>query len=113
MPANDPSRGLAEPVLLARPTPWGVRLVLNRPAVLNALSGDLVTALVAAFDAAEADPDVRVIVLEGAGRAFSSGYDLTEEAAGPVAGPVAWRALLAADIAATLRILDCPKPVIA
>jgi enoyl-CoA hydratase len=113
MPASDASPEPAGPVLLARPTPWGVRLVLNRPAKLNALSGELVSALVAAFDAAEADPDVRVIVLEGAGRAFSSGYDLTEEAEGPVAGPVAWRALLAVDIAATLRVLDCPKPVIA
>ena len=67
----------------------------------------------AALDAAAADPAVRVIVLEGAGRAFSSGYDLGEEVEGGVDGPVQWRALLAADVAATLRILDCPKPVIA
>jgi enoyl-CoA hydratase len=95
------------------PTPWGVRLVLDRPEKLNALSGGLVAELVAAIDVAEADPDVRVVVLQGAGRAFCSGYDLTEEAEGGIGGPVAWRALLAADVAATLRLLDCPKPVIA
>jgi enoyl-CoA hydratase len=111
----DPDRAtpVAEPVLLTRPMPWGVRLTLNRPAKLNALSDALVRALVDALDAAIADPVGRVIVIEGAGRAFSSGYDLTEEVDGGVDGPVAWRALLAADVAATLRILDCPKPVIA
>jgi enoyl-CoA hydratase len=90
-----------------------VRIVLDRPAKLNALSGPLVAELMAALDAAVADPAVRVIVLEGAGRAFSSGYDLGEEVEGGVEGPVQWRSLLAADVAATLRILDCPKPVIA
>ncbi len=101
-----------EPVLLTAPTPWGVRLTLNRPAKLNALSGEMVAALDAALVAAAADPEVRVVVIEGAGRAFSSGYDLTE--GGEVSpGPVAWRAALAADVAATLRILDFPKPVIA
>ena len=102
-----------EPVLLTTATPWGVRLTLNRPAKLNALNGPLMAGLLAALDAAEADPEVRVIVLEGAGRAFSSGYDLTEEAEGGVGGPVQWRGLLAADVAATLRFLDSPKPVIA
>ena len=102
-----------EPLLLTTATPWGVRLTLNRPAKLNALNGPLVTALVTALDAAEADDRVRVIVLEGAGRAFCSGYDLTEEAEGGVGGPVQWRELLAADVAATLRFLDSPKPVIA
>ncbi len=101
------------PLVLTTPAPWGVRLTLNRPAKLNALSGPLVQAMVAALDAAAADPDVRVIVLEGAGRAFSAGYDLTEEVEGGVHGPVAWRELLAADVAATLHILDLPKPVIA
>jgi enoyl-CoA hydratase len=102
-----------EPVVLTRTAPWGVRLVLNRPAKLNALSGELVDALSAAVDAAAADPTVRVIAIEGAGRAFSSGYDLTEEAEGEAPSPVRWRELLAADVAATLKILDCPKPVIA
>ena len=101
------------PVLLTTITPWGVRLTLNRPAKLNALSSELVAALDTAVAAAADDPEVRVIVLEGAGRAFSSGYDLTEEAEGGIAGPVAWRDALAVDVAATLRILDCPKPVIA
>jgi enoyl-CoA hydratase len=103
----------AEPVLLRHTTPWGVRLTLNRPAKLNALSNELVAALVAAVEAAEADPAVRVIVIEGAGRAFSAGYDLTEETEGGVHGPVEWRALLAVDVAATLRVVDCAKPVIA
>jgi enoyl-CoA hydratase/carnithine racemase len=102
-----------EAVLLTTKTPWGVRLTLNRPDKLNALNGAMVAALMTALDAAEADPDVRVIVLAGAGRAFSSGYDLTEEAEGTIGGPVEWRDLLAADVAATLRFLDSPKPVIA
>src|SRR5947208_3660085 len=102
-----------EPVLLSRATSWGVRLLLNRPAKLNALNGALVEALSAAVAAATAEPRVRVIVIEGAGRAFCSGYDLTEEAEGDVPGPVRWRELLAADVATTLQILDCPKPVIA
>jgi enoyl-CoA hydratase len=101
------------PVLRTTRTDWGVRLVLDRPAKLNALNGPLVHALLEALDAAEADPDVRVIVLEGAGRAFCSGYDLTEEAGSEIGGPVAWRDLLAADVAATLRFLESPKPVIA
>ena len=104
---------MPEPVLLRRTMPWGVRLTLNRPAKLNALSGELVRALVVAIDDATADDDVRVIVLEGAGRAFSAGYDLTEEAEAGTLGPVGWRELLAADVAATLHVLDCPKPVIA
>jgi enoyl-CoA hydratase len=101
------------PVLSTVATSWGVRLVLDRPAKLNALNGELVAALTGALDAAEADPEVRVVVIEGAGRAFCAGYDLTEEAEGAIAGPAAWRDVLAADVAATLRLLDSPKPVIA
>lgn len=113
MTDRPPPQAAGPTVLRTTATPWGVRIELHRPDKLNALSGPLVAALVAAIDAAEADPGVRVIVLQGAGRAFCAGYDLTEEAEGGVAGPVAWRELLAADVAATLRLLDCPKPVIA
>jgi enoyl-CoA hydratase/carnithine racemase len=102
-----------EPVLRTERTPWGVRLIMDRPTKLNALDSRLVAALLAALDAAEADADVRVIALAGAGRAFCSGYDLTEEAESSIGGPVAWRELLAADVAMTLRFLDSPKPIIA
>ena len=104
---------MADPILLTERMPWGVRLTLNRPDKLNALSGELVEALSGAVDEAAADADVRVIALAGAGRAFCSGYDLSEEAGGDIHGPVAWRDVLAADVAATLKLLDCPKPVIA
>jgi enoyl-CoA hydratase len=107
------SCSMAESVLLTERTSWGVRLTLNRPEKLNALSADLVRALSAAIEQAAADPEVRVIALCGAGRAFCAGYDLEEEASGDIGGPVAWRDLLAADVAVTLKLLDCPKPVIA
>ncbi len=104
---NEPE---AEPVLLRQPTAWGVRLILNRPAKLNAISHELREALSAAVEAAAADPAVRVVVIEGAGRAFCSGYDLSE-AWPPTAW--AWREVLAEDVAAMLAIWRCPKPVIA
>src|SRR5512145_227280 len=51
-------------------------LTLNRPDKLNAINAAMIDGLGRALDAAEADDDVRVIVLAGAGRAFSSGFDL-------------------------------------
>lgn len=53
------------------------RITLNRPDVLNAIDGDLPDELAACVAEANADPDVHVIVLGGAGRAFCAGYDLT------------------------------------
>lgn len=100
----------AEPVLLIEPTSWGVRLTLNRPAKLNAISHELREALTAAIAAAVADEAVRVIVIAGAGRAFCSGYDLAETQPDDAWG---WRGVLAEDVAATLAIWHCPKPVIA
>jgi enoyl-CoA hydratase len=99
-----------EPILLTTPMPWGVRLTMNRPAKLNAISHDLRVALDAAIAAAAEDPRVRVIAIAGAGRAFSSGYDLSEEQPGDT---WSWRRVLAEDVASTLAIWRCPKPVIA
>jgi enoyl-CoA hydratase len=99
-----------EPILLRDETPWGVRLTLNRPAKLNAISGELRDALAAAIAEAADDDRVRVIAIAGAGRAFCSGYDLSE-AFLPTAW--AWREVLARDIEATLAVWSCPKPVIA
>jgi enoyl-CoA hydratase len=99
-----------EPILLRESTPWGVRLTLNRPSKLNALSAELRDALTAAIADATADERVRVIAIAGAGRAFCSGYDLSE-AAPPTAWQ--WRDVLERDIRATLAVWSCPKPVIA
>jgi enoyl-CoA hydratase len=55
------------------------RLTLNRPEKRNALSNALLGALFDAARAADADPDVRVIVIRGAGSCFSAGYDLAQD----------------------------------
>jgi enoyl-CoA hydratase/carnithine racemase len=51
-------------------------IVMNRPEKRNALNGELIEALGAAFEAAAADDDVRVVVVRGEGPMFSSGMDL-------------------------------------
>lgn len=53
-------------------------LTLNRPEKLNAITGELLDALYAALKEGEEDREVRVLLLTGAGRAFSAGQDLTE-----------------------------------
>ena len=51
-------------------------ITLNRPQALNAINPQMTAELHTALDVADADPDVRAIVLTGAGRAFSAGYDI-------------------------------------
>jgi len=57
-------------------------LTLNRPDALNAVNADLAIAAGAALEAAQADPEIRVVVLTGAGRAFCAGADLKQLAQG-------------------------------
>ena len=52
-------------------------VTLNRPEKLNAISMQLQNELIAALERAEADPGIHVAVVQGAGRAFSTGYDIT------------------------------------
>ena len=49
---------------------------LNRPAMMNALAPAMIEHLLAAIDAAEADPATRAVVLTGAGRGFCAGQEL-------------------------------------
>jgi enoyl-CoA hydratase/carnithine racemase len=51
-------------------------ITLNRPQALNAISPQMTAELHTALDEADADPAVRAIILTGAGRAFSAGYDI-------------------------------------
>ena len=54
------------------------RLTLARPARLNALSIDLMSEILAAARWLDAQPGVRVVVVSGEGKAFSSGFDLDD-----------------------------------
>jgi enoyl-CoA hydratase len=58
-------------------------VTLNRPDKMNSLTDNLRAELVHAAKSAEGDPAIRVIVIRGAGRAFSSGYDMSQERAAP------------------------------
>jgi enoyl-CoA hydratase len=53
-------------------------LTLDRPGRLNAIGSDTIALLDDALDVIEADPQIRVVVLTGEGRAFSAGADITE-----------------------------------
>ena len=68
-------------VLVERDGAVGV-VLMNRPKQLNALSGELMGALVAALQELDADPEIRCIVLGGNERAFAAGADIAELAAG-------------------------------
>ncbi len=57
-------------------------LTLNRPDRLNAISGPMLAAFSAQLLEANRDPEVRVVVITGAGRAFCAGLDLKEQASG-------------------------------
>jgi enoyl-CoA hydratase/carnithine racemase len=90
-------------------------ITLNRPDRLNAFTSQMGRELIEAFDASDADDDVRAVIVTGAGRGFCAGADL--ERGGSTFD---WRAREAGDEIprdnggqVALRIFDSTKPVIA
>ena len=69
---------MAEPVVLYSVNGPVATVTLNRPAARNAISSELLTRLVEAMAAADADEEVRAIILTGADPAFCAGVDLKE-----------------------------------
>ena len=86
-------------------------VTLNRPALYNALSEEMMAALHAALDALAADAAVRVVVLAGAGRAFCAGHDLKQMQAHPRLDY--YRRLFDDCSRLMMRIQTLPQPVIA
>ena len=105
-------------------------LTLNRPDKLNAFTGVMMMEMIEAFDKADADDNVRAVVVTGAGRGFCAGADLSqgaktfdyesrsdrpEKAGVPVKdGNVDWSHEGVRDGGGrvTLRLFECLKPVI-
>ena len=80
---NARTDAIAEPRVLRSDAAGVATLTLNRPAQFNAIDSAMLDALQAALEAVAADKDVRVVVIAGAGRAFSPGHDLKEMLANP------------------------------
>ncbi|MEZ5796951.1 MAG: enoyl-CoA hydratase [Paracoccaceae bacterium] len=91
-------------------------LTLNAPQRLNPLSTAMLTALAAEFRALAQDRSIRVIILKGAGRAFSAGHDIAEMQAARSAadqGRQAFAALFDLCSRVMQAIPALPQPVIA
>jgi enoyl-CoA hydratase len=69
---------VSEPLILAERDGSIAVLLLNRPEALNALSDELMDALVSELQELDADPETRCIVLGGSERAFAAGADIGE-----------------------------------
>ncbi len=87
-------------------------ITLNRPEKLNAFTGRMMHELIDAFDQADADDEVKAIIITGAGRGFCAGADLSggsntfnADSTGTGLKPDGGGLL-------TLRIFECLKPVI-
>ncbi|MEM7224478.1 MAG: enoyl-CoA hydratase/isomerase family protein [Pseudomonadota bacterium] len=94
-------------------TPGIAHIILNRPKCLNAINGQMISELNGLLDDLASDDSVGAIVLSGAGRAFSSGMDLKEDAAEGPRDAGAWRSLLSGHVDFLMRFWDHPKPTIA
>ena len=91
-------------------------ITLNRPDKLNAFTGVMMKELIAAFDKADADDDVRVVIVTGAGRGFCAGADLSAGGEtfndGSLSTDAATKFRRDGGGTVTLRIFAMHKPVI-
>jgi enoyl-CoA hydratase len=85
-------------------------IYLNRPEVLNAMNRTMWSELDKVLTIAEEDPEIRVLIFTGRGRAFSSGADLKES---PKRTKEQYREYLEQLQKVSLRLIEFPKPTIA
>lgn len=102
-------------VLADDPAPHVRRLTLNRPTKRNALSHALRSQLFDLLRIADADDDIRVVIVRGAGPCFSAGYDLAQDPNEPHPWPIspadgAWARHV---LAGWFEMMDLSTPIIA
>ena len=88
-------------------------LTLDRPQRLNAINKQMLGELQHALSAVERDPQLRALVVTGAGGNFSSGFDLKEQMETRPTGVEAWREILDRDFGTIMRFWHLSKPTIA
>lgn len=88
-----------------------VTLTLNRPDKMNAMNQELGDALEAAIARAIKDPEIRAVIITGAGRAFTAGFDLGGEDF--EMDTEAWREDIGANMRRMKFIREAPIPIIA
>ena len=108
---------MTDTVLIDYPHHGVARLTLNRPERLNAITDELLRDFSEALDTVDVDPDVRCVVLTGAGRGFCSGADLKigdgelgADGFGKVLSTFAYQQRI---VAVVTRLRRLRKPVIA
>ena len=87
-------------------------ITLNSPETLNAFTGPMHTSMSRIWDDVSDDPDVHVVVLTGAGRAFSAGENVIAMQK-KIDDAAAWEAGMPEARRIVFRMLECDKPIIA
>ncbi len=95
-----------------REGPIGV-LTFNRPEALNAFNNEMMAECVAALKAFADDPDVRAVMVHGAGRAFSAGFDMKASAARDMSTVDKVQAQMEYQFNFIMAFWQCPKPTVA
>jgi len=88
-------------------------LTLNRPERANALNSKMLDEIASAMSAAEADEDIRAIIVTGSGASFSSGFDLKDQMEARPRGVAQWQPVLRKDFDTIMRFWHSPKSTIA
>ncbi len=109
---TDTSKPESPSVLYERRGPVGL-ITLNRPDRLNAMDQAMLIDLGLALDRAEADGETGAVVVTGAGKGFSSGFDLKAQAANPPQGVEQWRPVLRRGFDTVMRFWTLEKPTVA
>ena len=102
-----------ETLLLDKPEDGIGIVTLNRPRRANAMSQHMLREMVELCAELERDDDIRAVIVTGAGGAFTSGFDLKDQAEAMPTGVKDWVPLLEADFQGIMSFWNLSKPTVA